>query len=154
MLFDALALGMLVIFVALGAHRGTLAGFLRVATLFCAYAAGLFAAAKFAHLISILSGNSRLLSGAMAGTGLFLVVYVALSIVSAVLIHRERAGRDDEPRSGYDRAGGAFFGAGQAVLALLLLGVLGSFLDAAYAAGLPQGSASAATRTWSAARGG
>jgi len=144
MLFDALALGLLVIFIGLGARRGALAGFLRVATMFAAYAAGLFAAAKFANLISILSGSSRLLSGAIAGCGVFLVVYAALSIVSALLIHRERANRDDdEPRGAVDRMGGAFFGAGQGALALLLLGVLGSFLDAAHAAGLPQGSASA-----------
>jgi hypothetical protein len=143
MLFDLLALGILAIFVALGAYRGTLAGFLRVATLFSAYAAGLVVAAKLAALIALLTGSSRLAAGAIAGTGAFALVYVVGSVSSAVLIHRERAHRDDLPRSGYDRLGGAFFGAGQALLALLLLGVLGSFLDAAHSAGLPQGSADA-----------
>jgi hypothetical protein len=144
MLFDLLALVVLSICVALGAYRGTLAGFLRVATLFAAYAAGIVVAAKFATLIALLAGISRLMAGALAGAGAFLAVYIVASIVSALLIHRERSRRDGEPRSGFDRLGGAFFGAGQAALALLLLGVLGGFLDASYAAGLPQGSAAAA----------
>ncbi len=143
MLFDVLALGILAIFVALGAYRGALAGFLRVATLFAAYAAGLFVAAKLASLVALLTGSSRLTAGAMAGSGAFLVVYVVGSVGSALAIRSERANRDDMPRSAFDRCGGAFFGAGQAALALLLLGVLGSFLDAAHSAGLPQGSASA-----------
>ncbi|MEX2205807.1 MAG: CvpA family protein [Myxococcota bacterium] len=143
MLFDLLALGILAVFVALGAYRGTLAGFLRVATLFCAYAAGLFVAAKLAPLIALLTGTSRVTSGALAGSGAFLLVYVVGSVCSAILIRRERANRDEIPRTAFDRFGGAFFGAGQAALALLLLGVLGSFLDAAHTAGVPQGSASA-----------
>jgi uncharacterized membrane protein required for colicin V production len=143
MLFDLLALGILAVFVALGAYRGALAGFLRVATLFCAYAAGLFVAAKLASLIALFTGASRLACGALAGTGAFLLVYAIGSVSSAILIRRERTQRDDLPRSGFDRLGGAFFGAGQAALALLLLGVLGSFLDAAHTAGVPQASASA-----------
>jgi len=143
MLFDLLALAILAVFVVMGAYRGALAGCMRVTTLFAAYAAGLFSAAKLATLISILSGSSRLLAGAMAGSGAFLFVYVVASIVSALVIRGERARRDGEARGALDRLGGAFFGAGQAALALLLLGVLGSFLDAAHAAGLPQGSATA-----------
>ena len=143
MLFDLLALGILAVFVVLGARRGALAGFLRVATLFLAYAAGIGAAAKLTALIAILSGISHLTAGAIAGTGAFLFVYAVASVGSALLIRSERASRDDLPRGGFDRLGGAFFGAGQAVLALLLLGVLGSFLDAAHVAGLSTGSESA-----------
>ncbi len=143
MLFDLVALVVLSVCVALGAVRGTLAGFLRVATLFAAYVAGIVVAAKFATLIALLAGISRLMAGALAGAGAFVAVYVVASIVSAIVIHRERSRRDREPRSGFDRLGGAFFGAGQAALALLLLGVLGSFLDAAHSAGIPQGSATA-----------
>jgi len=144
MLFDVLALGILAIFVALGAQRGAVAGFLRLATLFAAYAAGLFVATKLAPLIALLSGSSRLGAGALAGAGAFLFVYVVGSVGAALSIRRERASREDGSRSGFDRLGGAFFGAGQAALALLLLGVLGSFLDAAHLAGIPQGSATAA----------
>ena len=143
MLFDALALGILAIFIALGAYRGALGGFLRVATLFAAYAAGITAATTLAPLIALLSGLSRLMAGALAGSGAFLFVYVFASVGSALVIRGERARRDDLPRSAFDRAGGAFFGAGQAALALLLLGVLGGFLDAAQSAGLSQGSAAA-----------
>ncbi len=143
MLFDLVALAILAIFTALGARRGALAGFLRVATLFAAYAAGILAAAKLAALIALLAGISRLTAGAIAGTGAFLFVYVVGSVGAALWIRSERANRDDLPRSGYDRLGGAFFGAGQAALALLLLGVLGSFLDAAHSAGLPTGSETA-----------
>jgi len=144
MLFDILALGILAIFVALGASRGALAGSLRMATLFAAYAAGLFSASQLAPLIALLSGSSRLAAGALAGTGAFLFVYGVGSVGSALAIRSEQASRDGGPRSGFDRLGGAFFGAGQAALALLLLGVLGSFLDAAHSAGIPQGSAAAA----------
>ncbi len=143
MLFDLLALGILATCVALGAMRGALAGFLRVATIAAAYAAGLLAASKLATLISILSGTSRLMAGALAGSAAFLLVYTVASATSFVLIRAERSRREDSGRSGLDRLGGAFFGAGQAALALLLLGVLGSFLDAAHSAGLPQGSESA-----------
>lgn len=143
MLFDLVALGILAVFMALGAWRGTLAGFLRLATLFCAYAAGLWVATGLAALIALFTGLSRITAGAMAGSAAFLLVYVIGSISSAILIRRERASRADFPRSGFDRTGGAFFGAGQAALALLLLGVLGSFLEAAHSAGVPQASAAA-----------
>lgn len=143
MLFDLLALGILAVFTSLGAWRGTLAGFLRLATLFCAYAAGLLVATKLAALVALLTGMSRIAAGALAGSAAFLVVYVIGSVCSAILIRHERTRRDDFPRSGFDRLGGAFFGAGQALLALLLLGVLGSFLDAAHSAGVTQASAGA-----------
>jgi hypothetical protein len=55
------------------------------------------------------------------------------------LIRVERDRRADRPRSGYDRFGGACFGAFQACLSLLMLAVLGSVLDAAYRVGLPAG---------------
>ncbi len=140
MLFDLIALAVLVVFIALGALRGTFAGFLRVATLACAYAAGIFGAAYLGTLVSVLSGSSRLMATALAGAACFLFVYFVLSVLSAIAIRYERAHRDDAPRGGVDRTGGAIFGALQACLALLLLGVLGSFLDAAHEAGLPQGS--------------
>jgi hypothetical protein len=145
MLFDLAAAGILAVFMALGAWRGSLAGFLRLLTLFCAYAAGLVVATKFAALVALFTGLSRITAGALAGSAAFLVVYAIGSISSAILIRHERNQRGDFPRGGFDRLGGAFFGAGQAVLALLLLGVLGSFLDAANAAGVaPAGTAAGA----------
>ena len=140
MLFDLIALGVLVVFIALGAMRGTLAGFLRVATLASAYAAGIVCAANLGLLVSVLTGSSRLTGTAIAGAGGFGFVYFVLAVLSTLAVRFERSRRDDLPRSGLDRSGGAIFGALQAVLALLLLGVLGSFLDAAHKAGLPQGS--------------
>jgi hypothetical protein len=75
----------------------------------------------------------------MLGAGTFALVYLAGSIISALLIRAERERRADQPRGAFDRFGGACFGAVQAGLAILLLAVLGSVLDAAYRAGLPQG---------------
>jgi uncharacterized membrane protein required for colicin V production len=144
MLFDLIALGILVVFIALGAMRGTLAGFLRVTTLASAYAAGIFGAAHLGVLVSVLTGSSRLIATALAGGACFLLVFFVLSVLSAIAIRFERQRRDDIPRGGLDRTGGALFGALQACLALLLLGVLGSFLDAAHKAGLPQGTDAAA----------
>lgn len=143
MLFDLIALAVLAVFIALGAMRGTLAGFLRVATLASAYVAGIFGARTLGTLVAVVTGSSRLIATALAGAGCFMAVYVLLSIASAIVIHFEKQRRDDVPRGGLDRTGGAVLGALQACLALLLLGILGSFLDAAYKAGLPQGSAAA-----------
>lgn len=139
MLFDAIALTLAVVFVALGAMRGTLAGFLRVATLASAYLVGYLAATKLAKVAALVGGTSKLTAAFALGTGAFTAVYLVGAIVSAILIRVERDRRIDAPRSGYDRFGGACFGALQAGLALLLLAVLGSVLDAAYRAGLPQG---------------
>jgi uncharacterized membrane protein required for colicin V production len=143
MLFDLVALGILVIFIALGALRGTLAGFLRVSTLAGAYAAGIFGAKHLGVLVSVFTGSSRLMSTALAGVACFAFVYLVGSVATAIIVRWERSRRDDLPRGGLDRTGGAVLGALQAMLALLLLGVLGSFLDAANKAGLPQGSAAA-----------
>jgi uncharacterized membrane protein required for colicin V production len=139
-LFDLIAVGLLLLLVAMGALRGTLAGFLRVANLACAYFAGFFAATHLGKVAALLLGRSRLMTSALVGAGAFLAVYLVGSIIAWLLIRRERSRREDQPRSAYDRLGGACFGALQASLAILLLAVLGSFVDAAYRAGLPQGS--------------
>jgi len=138
-LFDAIAVVLAVLFVALGAFRGTLAGFLRVATLASAYLAGYLAATKLSVVLAFLTGMSKLGSAVVLGCVSFALVYLAGAIMSALIIKVERDKRADRPRSGYDRFGGACFGVMQAGLALLMLAVLGSVLDAAYRVGLPQG---------------
>ena len=139
MLFDLLALAILAVFVVLGAFRGTLAGFLRLFTLGLAYGASFLAATNFAKAVAVLTGFTHLGAAVLVGSSVFLFVYVVGSIGSMLLIRAERDRRDDAPRGAYDRFGGACFGALQAGLAILLLAVLGSVLDAAYRAGLPQG---------------
>ena len=138
-MFDAVALAILVVFVPLGAVRGSLAGGLRVATVAAAYVAGFLAATRLGKVAALLSGSSRLMAALLLGSGVFLFVYLAGSIVSTLLIRMERERRADQPRGAFDRFGGACFGALQAALSLLLMAVLGSVLDAAYRAGLPQG---------------
>jgi uncharacterized membrane protein required for colicin V production len=138
-LFDLLALAILAVFVLLGALRGTLAGFLRVATVGLAYVSAFLAATHFARAVAVLTGFSHLGAAALLGSGVFFFVYLVGAIASALLIRAERDRRADAPRGAYDRFGGACFGALQAGLAILLLAVLGSVLDAAYRAGLPQG---------------
>jgi uncharacterized membrane protein required for colicin V production len=138
-LFDLIAVAVLAVFVALGAFRGTLAGFLRVATVGLAYLSAFFAATKLGVVVAVLTGFSHLGAAALLGSGVFLFVYVAGSVISMLLIRAERDHRADIPRGAYDRFGGACFGALQAGLAILLLAVFGSVLDAAYRAGLPQG---------------
>lgn len=139
MLFDSIAVALTLIFVALGAVRGALPGFLRVATLALAYLAGYLAATKLSLVVSLLAGTSKLTAALVLGTAAFAVVYGMGAIISALLIRFERDRRADRPRSLYDRVGGACFGVLQAGLALLMLAVLGSVLDAAYRMGLPQG---------------
>jgi len=138
-LFDAIGLFLAVLFVALGVFRGTLAGFLRVATVVSAYVSGYLAASHFSHVVTLLTGMSQIAAAAILGTVAFSVVYLVLAIISSLLIRAERERRSDSPRGTYDRIGGAFFGVVQALVSLLLLAVLGSVLDAAYRAGLPQG---------------
>ena len=139
MLFDLLALAILGVFVAVGAFRGTLAGFLRLSTLGLSYVCAFLAATHFARAVAALSGFSHLGAAALTGSVVFVFVYLVGSIGSALLIRAERDRRADIPRGAYDRFGGACFGALQAGLAILLLAVFGSVLDAAYRAGLPQG---------------
>ena len=139
MVFDAVGLAILIALVALGAFRGAFAGFLRVANVAAAYAAGFLAATRLGKVVAILSGSSHVIAAMLLGAGVFAFVYVAGAVVSALLIRWERERRADHPRGALDRFGGACFGGLQAALALLLLAVLGSVLDAAYRAGLPQG---------------
>ncbi|HTO71853.1 MAG TPA: CvpA family protein [Myxococcota bacterium] len=139
MAFDLAALCLLVVFIALGVWRGAFAGSLRVATVAAAYVAGWLAATRLAKLVALLSGGTRLTAAVCLGSGAFLFVYLAGTVTSALLIRMERERRADQPRGAFDRFGGACFGALQACLSLLLLAVLGSVLDAAYRAGLPQG---------------
>ena len=139
MLFDAIGLCLAALFIGLGAWRGSFAGFLRLATVVCAYLAGYFAATTFGHVLALLAGMPRIVASVLLGSGAFTLVYLACSIGSSLLIRHERERRDDVPRGSYDRLGGACFGVIQAAVALLLLAVLGSVLDAAYRAGLPQG---------------
>jgi len=138
-LFDAIGLCLAALFIGLGAWRGSFAGFLRLATVVCAYLAGYFAATTFGHVLALLAGMPRIVASVLLGSGAFTLVYLACSIGSSLLIRHERERRDDVPRGSYDRLGGACFGVIQAAVALLLLAVLGSVLDAAYRAGLPQG---------------
>ncbi len=139
MLFDLIALVILAVFVAVGAFRGTLAGFLRVATVGLAYVSSFLAATKLGVVVAVLTGFSHLGAAALLGSGVFFFVYVAGSVISMLLIRAEHDRRADVPRGAYDRFGGACFGALQAGLAILLLAVFGSVLDAAYRAGVPQG---------------
>jgi len=138
-LFDAIGLFLALVFIALGAYRGTLAGFLRVATVVAAYLSAFLLATHFSKLLALLTGMSRLGSAVLIGSGVFFAVYVVGAVISALLIRSERERRSEAPRGTYDRLGGAFFGLVQAGVALLLLAVMGSVLDAAYRAGLPQG---------------
>jgi colicin V production protein len=138
-LFDAIGLTVALLFLGLGAARGALAGFLRLATVVCAYLAGYLVASHLGRVVALLTGMPRLAVSAGLGMVAFTLVYLVGAIVSTLLIRAERERRDEAPRGSYDRIGGACFGMVQAGVALLLLAVLGSVLDAAYRAGLPQG---------------
>jgi len=138
-LFDAIGLALAAVFVGLGAWRGAFAGFLRLFTVVLAYLAGYLVAATFGRVLALLTGMPRLAASVALGAAAFTLVYLVGGIVSSLLIRAERERRDEGPRGTYDRVGGACFGMVQGCVALLLLAVLGSVLDAAYRAGLPQG---------------
>ena len=68
-LFDLLAVAILAVFVLLGALRGTLAGFLRVATVGLAYVSAFLAATHFGRAVAALTGFSHLGAAALTRLG-------------------------------------------------------------------------------------
>jgi uncharacterized membrane protein required for colicin V production len=122
---DAVALGLLVTFAALGARRGALATGLSLVGIVAGYAAGWIAATRLGGVVSTALGVSPLLGAPIAGTAAFLFVLLDVAVVSWVL----RRGLEGAP-SAASRLGGALFGAARGSLVALAIGLLALWLDA------------------------
>jgi uncharacterized membrane protein required for colicin V production len=151
MWLDAVALLLLGIFAGMGAMRGALASGMSVLTLVAAYCAAIWAAASFGPEAAELAGVPEWLGMPVAGTAAFVLAFVVMGIVSAILNRLERRKRDGS-RSPRDRFLGGAFGALRGALVVLLLSYLALWVDALRATGtveaLPElGSSAAAAMT-------
>jgi uncharacterized membrane protein required for colicin V production len=146
MFVDAIAVGVLALFVTLGIIQGTVATALRLLTLIGAYAIALGFAASAAGPVGEITSLPPFLHIPAAGAFLFVASFVVLGVLTKVLTVVERRWRGDHPRTGFDRAGGATVGLLRGALIVLLIGVLGQWIEAGRVAGqlesVPDGGAS------------
>ncbi|MCP4004345.1 MAG: CvpA family protein [bacterium] len=131
MLIDSIALGILVIFVILGLIRGTLAGVLRLTNLILAYVISYFASVSLGDMVGQQLGMSGWIGSVIAGCGSFVIAGLVLSVISSMILRGDRARVAEEGRSAIDRLGGGLIGGFQGALLVLLLGVLGNWLQVA-----------------------
>ena len=131
MSFDLIALGVLALFIVLGAIRGGLAGGIGLLALGLGYAAAVVAATGSGVAWMADRGVPGLLAAPAAGSAAFALVYASVSLVGLVLEKIAKARRGDDPRSAADRVAGATFGALRGLLVVLLLSILATWLDAA-----------------------
>jgi uncharacterized membrane protein required for colicin V production len=130
-LLDALAFALLALFTALGARRGTIGSAGALVALIAGYAAAVLAAIEVGPALARELGIPSLLGSVGAGTAAFVVVALAIGLLSGVLRRSADERRGEAPRSLVDRLGGALFGMARGGLAVLMLGLLALWLDAA-----------------------
>lgn len=131
MWIDLAALAIFVVFVTLGAVRGTLLGLVHTITIVASYGAALLAATRLAEPASHVLGVRPLFAGAVAGMVAFGVAWVLVGIAGRLVVHRAERKRAGRPRSAADRLGGAAIGAVHGAVLALLVGWLGLWLEAA-----------------------
>lgn len=139
MLFDVVAVSVLVVFALLGAWKGALATGLRLASLLGAYVVAAMGASPCGPTVAAWFGIAPMLGVAAAGTLLFLVGYGMFALVTFVIVRLERDRRGELPRETGDRIGGAAFGLLRGGLVVLLLGILSLQLDGLRATGTVDG---------------
>jgi len=129
MWLDVVALLLLGIFAGMGAMRGGLASGLAVLTLVAAYGAAIWAASLFGSEVAGMLGVPEWFGMPIAGTAAFLLTFVVMGIVSALLRRLERRKRLSS-RSPRDRFVGGAFGALRGAFVVLLLSYLALWVDA------------------------
>lgn len=149
MWLDAIALLLLGVFALLGARRGGLAAGLSLLSLGVAYGAAIGFAPHFAAGSVESFGAPSWLGLPLAGTLVFLAVFLGMSLASWGLRRLER--RDEGgSRSPRDRFFGALFGATRGALMVLLLAYLALWVEALRTSGtlesIPELGSSAAAR--------
>ena len=149
MWLDLIGLAFLAVFMLLGVLRGTLASFLRIASLLAAYIAALWTAPTLGPMLAERMSLPVFLGIPIAGSLVFAGSYTVLGILSKLIQMWEKRRRDYDDRTALDRIGGALLGGLQGAFVMLLLGWLGLWIDAGRATGgmesLPDTSASALT---------
>jgi membrane protein required for colicin V production len=122
-----LALGLLAVFVVLGAARGGFRAGMGLLALLVGYALAVFAAAAVAPPLASATGVPELLAIPLAGSLLFVAGYAAVAITGWML---RRRGFGEGPSSARDRFLGAIFGGVRGVLVVILVALLAHWVDA------------------------
>ncbi len=140
-IIDLLALGVLGVYILMGARRGALSSLLRLAAPLLAYTVAFLGAPRVGPWLGSQFGLAGVLGVGLAGMILFMLSLVLFGVVTWVL--RATLGRPFGRRrpNRLSRAGGGLIGAAHGALILLLLGLALSFLDAmrvSGAANLPE----------------
>lgn len=131
MLFDLIALVVLLLFVAIGAFRGTIAGLVSTATLVVGYIVGALCAVSLGAPLGEAIGQSRWIAAPLAGSLGFFAVFVVMAIVAFFIRRWDRARVEAQGgRSALDRTGGALCGAFRGLLVVLLIGILHNWIQA------------------------
>jgi membrane protein required for colicin V production len=139
MALDLIALGILGLFVALGAWRGALASGSGLISIVVSYVAAALAAGRMGPEVATRFGLPGMFGPVLAGSLAFCLTYAVCSVVALILKSWDKRRRGDDPRGGLDRMGGAFFGALRGGLIVLLLSVLATWVDAARDLGVLDG---------------
>jgi membrane protein required for colicin V production len=139
MSLDLIAALLLLLFMGIGAWRGTLATGAGVVTLAVSYLAAIMAAQSLGAQVAGSLGVPGVLGPVVAGSIGFAAAFVVCAVVTWALKRWDRGRRDGLPRSAFDRLGGAFFGALRGTLVVLLVALLVNWLDAARDMGVLSG---------------
>jgi membrane protein required for colicin V production len=122
-----LALGLLAVFVGLGAVRGGFRAGMGLLALGVGYAAGVFGAAALAPRVASATGVPELLAIPLAGSLLFVAGFGGVSLLAWWL---RRRGVGEGPFSARERFLGAVFGGIRGALVVLLVSILAHWVDA------------------------
>jgi len=139
MLLDLIALGLLILFVIIGAWRGALASGSGLVSLVVAYIVAVLAAQNFGGVVADRTGMPAMFAPIVAGSLGFAFAFLICALVTTFLKIWERGRRGDDPRSAADRLVGGLFGAVRGGLIVLLLSILMTWLDAARDLGVLSG---------------
>jgi uncharacterized membrane protein required for colicin V production len=121
---DLAGVGLLGVFVGVGAMRGFVAGILGVIALLAAYALSYFAAQPLSGPLAASLGVEPLIAWLLAGTAVFALSWLVFALASAIWLRRRR--RRKQGIAPADRIGGALLGGAQgALVAVLLYWVVG-----------------------------
>jgi membrane protein required for colicin V production len=128
MWLDLVAISILLLFAGLGAWRGAFATGAGLASILVAYGCAVLLATPLAPMVAAATGVSDILALPFAGTLGFVVGYLAVSLIAAVL--RRTTHLDGDDSSPRDRFLGATFGTVRGALIVLLVSLLANWVDA------------------------
>ena len=145
-LLDFIALLVLVLFTALGAWRGVVAGAVSIASLVVGYLAGGYCAIHYGPALAEITDQPTFLAAPIAGTLGFVGAFLVMALAGFFITRWDKRRVEGMGRSALDRIGGGAFGAVRGLLIVLLLGILSNWLAAAKHLSA-EGEASAAATT-------